>query len=59
MARIEEALAIQRDQPAPEAVPNNPRQVQQLLEDLRVDSEEDLEVLDERIEMVRIQPESS
>ena len=41
MARIEEVLTIRRDQPVPEAVPNNPRQVQELLEDLRVDSAED------------------
>ena len=55
---IEEALAIRRYQPAPEAVPNNSRQVQQLLKDLRVDSAEDPEVHEEPIESVRSQPAS-
>ena len=49
MSRIEQALTIQRDPPNPEDVPTNPRQFQEPLEDLRIDSEEDLEIQDEPI----------
>ena len=51
--------AIRRDQLAPEAVPNNPRQFKEHLEDLRVDSEEDPEIQGTHIEVVCNQPESS
>ena len=59
MSRIEKALTIRRDKLAPEAVPNNPRQVQELLEDLHVDFEEDPEIEEEPIEFVWSKPASS
>jgi len=56
---LENALANQRNQPAPEAVPEESQRRQAMLDALRVDSEEDPQVANEPVHMVRSQSASS